>query len=257
MKSSRVDAVFVVSPGRSGTDYLASLFDAIPACDAYHEPQPVCNARAMRNFLSGDDALMRDLVQEKCRHICDTIQTGKIYVETNHCFIKGYGWLLPCMLPDLRLGVITLRRNSRRIADSFQRLRITPLSKDGPMWLMTPETTQPSSIPCPGGQHKRSLYHVLRMTSWVRERLRLSQQCSESLDYQYLRWGALETRVWGRRYQQSHPHYAYHSATLEHLNTVQGVRRMLDAMGLPWHTTIAARLGIRRNLKRQPRQLAA
>lgn len=254
---SHVDAVFVVSPGRSGTDYLASLFSVIPQCAAFHEPEPVCNARAMQNYLAGDDAHMRQLTELKRDQIRAACDAGKVYVETNHCFIKGFGWLLPDMLPDLNFGIITLRRPTRNIADSYLRLNIRPLSKDGQMWLMTPKLAMRPGVRCPGGSMSRSLFRTLEITSRTMQRLGVQPHWQDGLDHRYLRWGTLETRAWAKAYRERYPHFAYHSTTLSRINTPAGVRTMLQALGLPWHADIDAHLGVPRNLKRSTPRRAA
>ena len=91
-----IDYVFVASPGRSGTAYLASLLEGCIGLDGRavvvaHEPIPVGCGAAMRNWNDGFEEDMQQIVVYK-KEVVERRRRGGIYVETNAQFIKGFGW---------------------------------------------------------------------------------------------------------------------------------------------------------------------
>jgi hypothetical protein len=88
-----VDYIFCITTGRSGSDYLSTLFGHVEDCAAFHEPDPQANGRAMRRFSLGDREPMQKVVEQKLAAIRELKGNRSVYVETNHCFIKGFGWL--------------------------------------------------------------------------------------------------------------------------------------------------------------------
>ena len=253
-RSGHVDAVFAISPGRSGSAYLAWLMEQLPGCVSFHERTPVGNAQAMRRFLVGRPGLMQRIAQRKARHIAEARSVGKVYIETNHCFIKGFGWLLPQLLPRYRFGIVVLKRPARRIADSYQRLGATPLSPTGPYWVLTPRLVDPI-IPPPHANDVRTRYELARCLNhrwvqpWISRLVSDFQITAQAYDHALLRWGVLETRALARAYRQRFPDYRYMNLTLKQLNQPQGVRSMLDAFGLPWTDRLYKRIGVAQNRK--------
>jgi hypothetical protein len=113
--------VFTVTSGRSGTQTLARIFEAIPEVDATHEGVPAFQD-VMRLALS-NPALARDfLLTRKLPAIAASPEP--IYLESSHLFGKGF--LLPALSLGLRPRVIFLKRNPRRIALSLERIGATP-----------------------------------------------------------------------------------------------------------------------------------
>src|SRR5439155_1492090 len=94
---SSVKYIFCITTGRSGTEYLSSLFYCARDVLSQHEPSPVCNGGQMQLFnLDLGEACehpMLVLTQEKLNTITQKLQQKrkKIYFEANHQFIKGFG----------------------------------------------------------------------------------------------------------------------------------------------------------------------
>jgi hypothetical protein len=113
--------VFTVTSGRSGTQTLARIFEAIPEVAATHEGVPAFQD-VMRLALS-NPALARDfLLMRKLPAIAAAPEP--IYFESSHVFGKGF--LLPALSLGLRPRVLFLRRDPRRIALSLERIGATP-----------------------------------------------------------------------------------------------------------------------------------
>jgi hypothetical protein len=86
--------LFYINPGRSGSDYLAGLLARARNAVGVHEGVPVMSGRPMRRFNDGDDRELLALMPAKLRAIHRRARPGQVYCETNHSFIKGWGYLL-------------------------------------------------------------------------------------------------------------------------------------------------------------------
>jgi len=86
--------IFCISPGCSGTAYLSKIFENCYNTISLHEPSPICNDEPMHEFLKGNSNSMDIVAEEKYKDILSKQTNKKIYIETNHCFIKSFGWYL-------------------------------------------------------------------------------------------------------------------------------------------------------------------
>jgi hypothetical protein len=118
--------IFAVASGRSGTQSLARIFEAVPGVHATHEGLPAFQD-VMRPALT-EPSLARDfLLTRKLPAIAAVPED--VYVETSHVFGKGF---LPAMLGlGLRPKLIFLKRDPRKIAVSLERIGATPLRTPG------------------------------------------------------------------------------------------------------------------------------
>ncbi len=91
MKGS-VDYIFSINTGRCGSHYLSVIFSHVPGCRSFHEPEPVGNGRVMRRYLQGHAGPMKRLAERKARLVQDLRSHCRLYFESNHRFIKGFGW---------------------------------------------------------------------------------------------------------------------------------------------------------------------
>src|SRR5690606_1487636 len=133
-----VEYIFCIGTGRNGTDYLRSIFAHVEGCVAEHEPVPRCNREPMRKFLNGNEGAMRPLMPAKLAQIERSRAGAPVYMESNHCFIKGFGWLIPEHIDQKKIAVITVSRESSRIVDSYMRIGSTCLSENGRNWQIMP-----------------------------------------------------------------------------------------------------------------------
>jgi hypothetical protein len=203
---SRKRLIFTVTPGRSGTLYLALLFSRIPGVANHHEAPPSFT-HLMRYVQARPDIASHFWIHEKLPRIAALPEP--IYAETSHLFCKGFaGPLLDLgIVPDL----VVLTRSHRSVAKSNYRLSCIPARTDyGLKHLLSPD--DPDVLPLPG---------------WER-----------FTDYQLCYWYCLEIE---RRSSQYARQFAGKGATvvtiaLDELRTVEGFQRLIGELALPQPT---------------------
>lgn len=259
----KVKYIFCINTGRAGSHYLSQLFTAVPGCRAFHESSPIGNGYAMRRYLAGCDRPMRTIVEEKVRMIKAIDRECDHYVETNHCFIKGFGWLLPEYLPQADMGVIFLTRSKKSTVESLQRIACHPLTEVGRDWIMTPAMLSPIACPPRRFLSPRIDYQLIRTFSnlfglWkaASKKLRwdeprppgwLNSYVADCLD-----WYFDETQLKADLYQKTFPSISFKRIDVEELNTLSGVRDMMDFFGCGWNEAIAKVISQATNLKIRP-----
>ena len=70
---------------------ISKIFENCYNTISLHEPYPVCNDGPMYEFLKGNSNSMDIVAEEKYKDILIKQTNKKIYIETNHCFIKCFG----------------------------------------------------------------------------------------------------------------------------------------------------------------------
>ena len=129
-----VDYLFVVSPGRSGSQYVSKLFLTCSCVQkekllfVEHEPMPVCCGKEMQDWNDGFYESMNSLVKEKKKKIDNQRRNG-CYIETNPQFIKAFGleWLkISSKEERAKIGIVKLNRDSSDIVNSFWANREAP-----------------------------------------------------------------------------------------------------------------------------------
>ena len=92
-----IEYLFSINTGRSGSKYVARLFDYVEGCKAQHEAVPIMNDPFMRKCLKGatpaSNRFCREAMEEKWQSIQAFKGDAPLYVETSHTFIKGFGWI--------------------------------------------------------------------------------------------------------------------------------------------------------------------
>ena len=161
--------IFSINPGRSGSHYLSKLFSHGYNCRSFHEARPVGNEEAMRRFLNGDGAEIKEIAKIKAEIIRKSDAGDTTYVETNHCFIKGFGWYISQFLevPDEQIGVIVLRRDKEDFAHSTHRIGCRPLNSVGRNWLITPDlSNRITSPPSRFGLSAKATYRLFKLLNY-------------------------------------------------------------------------------------------
>ena len=126
--------IFTVTPGRSGTAYLAKLLASIPNVTAHHEPDPNF-VLVMRLLQTQPIVAYNFLNQFKLPEIVKTL--NNVYVETSHVTCKGF--IEPMIRMGLRPSLIILRRPPREVAWSFLERKSVPCrSTEGIRYLLDP-----------------------------------------------------------------------------------------------------------------------
>jgi len=254
----RPDCIFCITTGRSGTDYLTRLFSHLPGCRSFHEAKPIGNGRAMRQFALGRPELMQQVARSKAENVTRIRQEYALYFESNHCFIKGFGWYLPEHIPAERIGVIILGRDKSKVAHSLLRIGCSPLLPGGRQWVMTPDRKQPLIAP----PRTVVTYQGARLARFAVDRVDdfahtmfgrtvLGPQWLADYELSCLEWYVEETRARAEAYRRRFPSITYYETRLEDLNTFAAVRRMLGHFGYTAPEALRRVVGIPTNQKKR------
>lgn len=209
--------IFCINSGRSGSDYLTELLSHAENTISIHEGVPIMNGYPMQQFNHGDDRELQKLMSLKMKEIYKKNKNGrKIYCETNHSFIKGWGYLLPDKyISQEEIGVIILRRDVDRTAYSLLRVRDVPGNSEWTKtWLLTP--------------------HAER---------NLSKPFENSSFYDLCKWYVEETYLRAEEYKKMFPRITYVECDLEQLNKYDFVLEMFSSFGLVPMSTLQNLVG--------------
>lgn len=260
MREATTEYIFSINTGRAGSNYLANIFDHVSGCRSFHEPDPMCNGEAMQRYGRGHTEPMRELAEQKVRAIRELKGDSRVYVETNHCFIKGFGWFVPQHLPDDRIGVVILKREKSKVAESLLRIGCSPLDARGRVWVSTPEMKAPLVKPPKRGGSPRATYLFARGTKVLLRRTGVLKSDATGrgiyprwlLDYEMdcLKWYVEETDARAELFRQTYPRIRYYETSVEELNSIESVRQMLAHFGLSEKESLTSVVGQPTNLKR-------
>ncbi|MEM8675922.1 MAG: hypothetical protein AAGF83_18925 [Cyanobacteria bacterium P01_G01_bin.67] len=198
--------IFCINSGRSGSDYLTELLSKAENTVSIHEGVPIMNGSPMRKYNNGDEGELQKLMPLKIREINKKSKNGsKIYCETNHSFIKGWGYLLPdAYISQSEIGVIILKRDIDKTAYSLIRVRDVPgISEWTRTWLLSPNS-----------------------------RRNLSQPDHDASPWDLCQWYVKETYLRGEEYKKMFPQIKYVECDLEQLNNYEFVKDMFATFGL-------------------------
>lgn len=252
----RTRYIFSINTGRCGSGYLTKIFEHVEGCKSTHEPSPTGNGLAMRQFAIGETEPMKAIAAEKSKTIFRNLSETETYVETNHCFIKGFGWFLPSLLGEEQIGVIILRRDAAKVATSMLRLDCNPLRLSGRNWITTPDKQNPLVAPPAIFAFPRITYFIARAISALVRRIHQrfqwfpeDLQCITNYKLECLKWYVRETYKEADRYQEKFDKIRFYSTQLDEMNSVENVRNMLSFFGLKEKTTLSTIIGKPTNLK--------
>lgn len=197
--------IFVLSPGRCGTGYLALLLRTVPGVAAFHEPEPrFSDVNEVAQF--NHEAARLFWLERKAPAIENALNGADVYAETSHLFVNAWG-KVPAAL-GLDVDVIALTRPARDVALSYwRRTSIPGRTRTGKEYLI----------------HPNSPHNALKPRDWKRWH-----------SYQLCYWHALEV---GERVKHLETLYAIRKArvcemTLGELATQDGFNRLVLEMGL-------------------------
>ena len=198
--------IFCINSGRSGSDYLTELLSRAKNTVSIHEGIPIMNGVPMQKYNDGCDRQLQQLMPLKMTQIRQKSHNGKkIYCETNHSFIKGWGYLLPdAYIPQEEIGVIILKRDIAKTAYSLIRVRDVPgISEWTRTWLLSPYSQR-----------------------------NLSQPAADPNPWELCQWYVKETYLRGEEYKKRFPRIKYVECDLEQLNNYKFVTEMFATFGL-------------------------
>lgn len=255
-----VDCIFCITTGRSGSHYLATIFGQVAGCRALHEPAPVGNGRPMRQYAKGRPGPIQAVAREKARKIKDILEHNNLYVETNHCFIKGFGWFMPEHFTEERLGVIILKRSKPKVVASYMRVGTSPLNWMGRLWITTPEVRNPLVKPPAFILPPRATYHAARALRFAFSRVgalwgklfrsqRGLPRWLNRYELDCLKWYVDETAAQAEAFQNRFQRIRYYEVDVESLDNLGNVHQMLEHFGCERTESLADIVGKATNLK--------
>jgi hypothetical protein len=163
------------------------------------------NGIPMQRFNEGDETALRALLPVKLAEIRKKAGGGrKVYCETNHSFIKGWGYLVPEFVRREQIGVIILRRSAEQVIHSHLRVRSVPgTTRWSRTWVLTPGAARDHCPPPDRDDH-----------------------------YAPCRWYVEEVERRAQAYKAQFPDITYLECDLDQLNDLRFVREMFDRFGL-------------------------
>ncbi|EHA62385.1 hypothetical protein [Synechococcus sp. WH 8016] len=242
--------IFVVSPGRCGTAYLAKLFEACQATIAFHEPEPTCIGNSFRLYKNqGNSSLLEQVSRQKVNLIENYLTEYDCYVETSNMFSKSFGhFVVPSILDrGYKVNVIFLRRDISEIASSSLRIRCIPPSGIGRNWLITPLSQSPVIQPPAfffflrkAGIGKLEyrlivrLYYLAKSLGLYRWKIFSfsPRLCFDSYWLSLLKWQAEEVYRLGESIVKTNPRMRAFDITLNDLNELSIVCTFFRELGL-------------------------
>lgn len=156
--------VFVATTGRSGSQSLARIFEAVDGAVCRHEPHPVLGDTCPPG--RDRDGYFRHLFRVlKAPHVLRDARGHRFYVETNHQFVKRFAEEAVREF-GRRLRVIHLRRDPVAVATSFYRIDSIPgRTERGRLWLLDPDDPgnrlPMADLLAPGAALDHDLYRCL------------------------------------------------------------------------------------------------
>jgi hypothetical protein len=247
--------LFAISTGRSGSKYLSGLLLHAVDVATVHEPVPIMNDKAMQVFLKGNPGPMTALMPEKVEAIKRDKGEASLYAETNHCFIKGFGWLLPEHIPQEEIGVVIIKREKEKIVNSYYKIGCFPLSSFGRNYLMTPLMKDPI---CKISRADRLLYwpyaHLARFIRhrWIQKIAPLRVPAFiKNYEFRALDWYVEETQAQGEKFKTTFPNIKTFETTTEQLNDMKVIEAMFETFGFEIHfkDSVKEVLGVPQNQK--------
>lgn len=247
--------IFSINTGRSGSHYLCNLFNSCKNITAFHEPDPVLNGKVMFQFLKGETSLMEKNMKNKVSQIEKDLEQNSIYVETNHTFIKGFGWLIPNYLPNDEIGIIILKRDKNEIINSFQRIGASPFNAVGLNWIITPFAKKSKTSL---NIFYRLLYKLLFFfNKFFRSKYSFIKIKIDQLKYFkkieriYLQWYIDETYLLAEEFKHKFPKIKVYEIELKNLNNINAFKEIFDFFNIEFKPDeeLYKKIGTRTNLK--------
>ena len=134
--------IFCINPGRSGSQYLATLLGTDPRVAAFHEAPPEMNGDLLRLAEREPYAATyaaRRFKADAVRALLAGQPGREVYAETNHLFIKTFFDVAMREFASEGVGVVWLRRELAAVVKSFAELGyFTARNTVWPAWMSSP-----------------------------------------------------------------------------------------------------------------------
>lgn len=223
--------VFAISPGRSGSAYLARLLDATANASAAHEPRPRMNGGFLRGL---DDARLAATYDRRRVKIVQLLRALRslpadfTYVETSHMFVKTFYDVVLDFFEDVQ--IVHLRRDTAEVIRSFVELGyLSPASTHWRHWIHDPYEAKPLVAPA------------------------VEEADADSVDRIIAYLVDIEARA--ERLREDYPETPVISVRLESLSDPDHARGLVEQLGLDWTDTAAAACAQRANVRADRKRL--
>jgi Sulfotransferase domain len=207
------DAVFVLSTGRCGTQWLHNAFSSLYGNQAIVTHEPIRTAYEPRQFFRADSTKLQKLgnisaVKNHVAYIRETLKT-KIYIETGWAHFAALPWLYEAL--EGRMRVVHLYRNPVTTSFSLATQRLYERQD----WV-TASALSPHDA--------RSFQSCLK-EDWVQ-----MSQYEKCLFY----W--TEIHLYGQHLKHQNPSWRWHDLRFEDLFgcNIFELRRLIEFSGLPF-----------------------
>jgi hypothetical protein len=207
-------AIFCISPGRSGSNYLAELLGTAREVVSFHEPEPSMTAEYIEMANSKPypaTKVYRQTKLEAINKILSSLGSNKVYCETNHMFIKTF---FDVVIENIKTtDVIILRRDIRQVLRSFVELKyFAEGNTEWPKWMTSPNAVT-SALPAISSDEQLDQY---------------------DLCIAYL----LDIEARAQRFKTEYPWINVHEVELPELNLRDKVLCLFNDLGITpsWHT---------------------
>lgn len=243
MKSPKI--IFSINTGRSGSSYIASLMKGFQGINSYHEPNPSLCGEPMKGYQLGKKDALVSLLQEKIDKINNTLEQGQVYFESNHYFIKGFGWEIMDKFPEEEVGIIILKRNDEEIIKSFYAIGVSVLGNGAVMHLIHPfsvHASQPFSNNPISFKIKLFLMRlcvILYNTPYyLGLQKRKSFKIFKHFQYKYLRWYLEEYEHLKQKFIEKYPDLVYLEIDINKMDQDEIIESIREKFGFGTHNEV-------------------
>ena len=174
-------------------------------------------------------------LSQKYKDILNKQTNKKIYIETNHCFIKGFGWYLSNYLNCDEVGVIILTRNKNEVVKSLEKNVRSAVSVLSKKWLITPSKKEPIKRPPTIIFNPQFDYYIMKFCNRIqmfmysnRIKLNIFQRILNKYTHMIFKWYYDEIYLMGNRFKNQHKDISFYAVDINDINNIQKVYKMLD-----------------------------
>ncbi len=212
--------VFSINSGRSGSEYLAHILNTGRGVQSFHEPVPQMIGDYLRMTETipmqhsynqrriKTDAILKSCKDQKCR----------LYIETNHMFIKTFYDVVCNELPDVK--VIHIRRPLAETLKSFTSLGyFSDKNSFWPLWMSSPFSVN------------AAMKYNKENWDWI------------DLCIGYL----IDIEARAVRFREEYPKIPVFTTTLMELNSKEHVKQLVDFIEHPYPTSVLTKVGTKVN----------
>jgi hypothetical protein len=231
MSPKNIKYLFCISTGRCGTDYLSKLLATLNGCSSFHEQKPRMHKGEMREYLKGNKAPIQALMPHKMAKI--NLHTGLLYSDTTHVFIKSFGWEIPKYIPQEEIGIIILKREIDKVAESTHRTQSGPFNDLGRDWIIYPNGNNIVRPPVIENVYKlmrlslKLFWRLKGYTGYKKYPLFFKKQ-----SIKLIKWYYQETYALAENYKNTFPNIHFIEIQLEEINTLEGFEKIINAFEL-------------------------